>query len=120
VLVGADSGVVDTNKKTASPGPIAFARSLPLQKAVADGTLLAYSMNEVPLTRDHGYPLRAVVGGWFGMGQVDHSHQGGGATVFWLLTRSEFAFRTAGSGTRRTPSAEVRILALAVRSQGRS
>ena len=48
VLVGADSGVVDTNKKTASPGPIAFARSLPLQKAVADSTLLAYSMNEAP------------------------------------------------------------------------
>ena len=48
VLVGADSFVVDTNKKTASPGPIAFARSLPLQKAVADSTLLAYSMNEAP------------------------------------------------------------------------
>jgi DMSO/TMAO reductase YedYZ molybdopterin-dependent catalytic subunit len=67
LLAGADSGVVDTNKKTASPGPIAFARSLPLEKAIADSTILAYSMNEEPLTRDHGYPLRAVVGGWFGM-----------------------------------------------------
>ena len=27
-------------------------------------------MNEAPLTRDHGYPLRAVVGGWFGMAWV--------------------------------------------------
>jgi DMSO/TMAO reductase YedYZ molybdopterin-dependent catalytic subunit len=70
VLVGADTGVVDANKKTASPGPIAFARSLPLRKAVADSTLLAYSMNEAPLTRDHGFPLRAVVGGWFGMAWV--------------------------------------------------
>jgi DMSO/TMAO reductase YedYZ molybdopterin-dependent catalytic subunit len=70
LLVGADSGVVDTNKKTASPGPIAFARSLPLEKAIADSTILAYSMNEEPLTRDHGYPLRAVVGGWFGMAWV--------------------------------------------------
>ena len=70
LLVGADSGVVDTNKKTASPGPIAFARSLPLRKAIADSTMLAYSMNEEPLTRDHGYPLRAVVGGWFGMAWV--------------------------------------------------
>ena len=70
VLVGADSGEVDTNKKTASPGRIAFARSLPLQKAVADGVLLAYSMNEAPLTREHGYPLRAAVGGWFGMAWV--------------------------------------------------
>ncbi len=70
LLVGADSGVVDMNKKTASPGPIAFARSLPLEKAIADSTILAYSMNEEPLTRDHGYPLRAVVGGWFGMAWV--------------------------------------------------
>src|SRR5580693_2273879 len=70
LLVGADSGVVDTNKKTASPGPIAFARSLPLEKAIADSTILAYSMNEEPLMRDHGYPLRAVVGGWFGMAWV--------------------------------------------------
>ncbi|MGO7280278.1 sulfite oxidase [Rhizobium ruizarguesonis] len=70
LLAGADSGVVDTNKKTASPGPIAFARSLPLEKAIADSTILAYSMNEEPLTRDHGYPLRAVVGGWFGMAWV--------------------------------------------------
>jgi hypothetical protein len=35
-----------------------------------DSTILAYLMNEVPLTRDHGYPLRAVVGGWFGMAWV--------------------------------------------------
>ena len=70
VLVGADSGVVDGGKKTASPGPIAFARSLPLAKAVAESTLLAHSMNEAPLTREHGYPLRAVVGGWFGMAWV--------------------------------------------------
>jgi DMSO/TMAO reductase YedYZ molybdopterin-dependent catalytic subunit len=70
LLAGADSGVVDTNKKTASPGPIAFARSLPLEKAIADSTILAYSMNEEALTRDHGYPLRAVVGGWFGMAWV--------------------------------------------------
>ena len=70
LLVGADRGVVDSNKKTASPGPIAFARSLPLQKAIADSTLLAYAMNDAPLTPDHGHPLRAVVGGWFGMAWV--------------------------------------------------
>lgn len=70
VLVGADAGVIDVGKKTVSPGPIAFSRSLPLAKALADGALLAYSMNEAPLTRDHGHPLRAVVGGWFGMAWV--------------------------------------------------
>ena len=70
LLIGADRGIVDSNKKTASPGPIAFARSLPLQKAIADSTLLAYAMNDEPLTHDHGHPLRAVVGGWFGMAWV--------------------------------------------------
>src|SRR5579862_9061646 len=63
VLVGADRGVVDGGKKTASPGAIAFARSLPLDKALSDGALLAYAMNDESLTTEHGYPLRAIVGG---------------------------------------------------------
>jgi DMSO/TMAO reductase YedYZ molybdopterin-dependent catalytic subunit len=70
VLIGADHGIVDGNKKTASPGTIAFARSLPLTTARAEGTLLAYAMNDAPLTLEHGFPLRAVVGGWFGMAWV--------------------------------------------------
>jgi DMSO/TMAO reductase YedYZ molybdopterin-dependent catalytic subunit len=70
VLIGADQGVVDAGKKTASPGPIAFARSLPLGKALSAGTLLAYAMNDEPLAPEHGFPLRAVVGGWFGMAWV--------------------------------------------------
>src|SRR6185369_10954040 len=65
VLIGADHGVVDAGKKTASPGAIAFARSLPLATARSDGTLLAFAMNDAALSLEHGYPLRAVVGGWF-------------------------------------------------------
>jgi DMSO/TMAO reductase YedYZ molybdopterin-dependent catalytic subunit len=70
LLVGADRGHVDAGKKTASPGPIAFARSLPLAKALSNATLLCYEMNGEPLTPDHGFPLRAVVGGWFGMAWI--------------------------------------------------
>ncbi len=70
VLVGADRGIVDGGKKTASPGSIAFARSLPLEKAMSDGALLAYAMNDEALTPEHGFPLRGVVGGWFGMAWV--------------------------------------------------
>ena len=62
--------MVDAGKKTASPGAIAFARSLPLATARSDGTLLAFAMNDAALTLEHGYPLRAVVGGWFGMAWV--------------------------------------------------
>jgi DMSO/TMAO reductase YedYZ molybdopterin-dependent catalytic subunit len=70
VLIGADRGVVDAGKKTASPGPIAFARSLPLRKAMSDEVLLAYAMNDEPLPIHHGFPLRAVVGGWYGMAWI--------------------------------------------------
>jgi DMSO/TMAO reductase YedYZ molybdopterin-dependent catalytic subunit len=70
VLIGADRGVVDGGKKTASPGPVAFARSLPLAKATSDGVLLCHTMNGAPLTVEHGFPLRAVVGGWYGMAWV--------------------------------------------------
>jgi DMSO/TMAO reductase YedYZ molybdopterin-dependent catalytic subunit len=40
---------------------------IPLEKAMADGTILAYDMNGVNLPQDHGYPLRAIVPGLYGM-----------------------------------------------------
>nr|WP_046867997.1 sulfite oxidase [Microvirga massiliensis] len=70
VMIGADRGVVDSGKKTASPGPVAFARSIPMRKAMSDDVLLAYAMNDEPLAVHHGYPLRAVVGGWYGMAWI--------------------------------------------------
>jgi DMSO/TMAO reductase YedYZ molybdopterin-dependent catalytic subunit len=70
VMIGADRGVVDSGKKTASPGPVAFARSVPMRKAMSDDVLLAYAMNDEPLALHHGYPLRAVVGGWYGMAWI--------------------------------------------------
>src|SRR6266550_1888258 len=47
-------------------GKINFARSLPVAKAM-DDVLLAHSMNGQPLTTAHGFPLRAIVPGWYGM-----------------------------------------------------
>jgi DMSO/TMAO reductase YedYZ molybdopterin-dependent catalytic subunit len=70
VLIGADAGHVDGGQKTASPGPIAFARSIPLSAALSDAVILATHMNGAPLTPDHGFPLRAVVGGWYGMAWI--------------------------------------------------
>lgn len=68
VLEGADQGAVNSDPK--SPGPIHFARSIPIEKAKKEEVLLALKMNGEPLTAAHGYPLRAVVGGWYGMASI--------------------------------------------------
>ncbi|HKA07208.1 MAG TPA: sulfite oxidase [Gemmataceae bacterium] len=68
ILEGADTGQINTDPR--SPGPIHFARSLPLDKAKKDEVLLALQMNGESLTPSHGYPLRAVVGGWYGMASI--------------------------------------------------
>lgn len=67
ILEGADKGAV---KEAPGPsGEIHYARSLPFRKATAD-VLLAWEMNGAPLTAEHGFPLRAIVPGWFGMASV--------------------------------------------------
>jgi DMSO/TMAO reductase YedYZ molybdopterin-dependent catalytic subunit len=48
----------------------AYARSLPLAEAMAGDAILAYEVNGVPLPPQHGYPLRLVVPGWYGMTSV--------------------------------------------------
>ena len=68
VLIGADSGAIASDPP--SPGIIHFDRGIPLAKAMKEETLLAWEMNGEPLTASHGAPLRAVVGGWYGMASV--------------------------------------------------
>ena len=40
---------------------------IPMDRAMLDGTLLAYEMNGSPLPTEHGSPLRAIVPGLYGM-----------------------------------------------------
>ncbi len=40
---------------------------IPFENGMMDGTILAYDMNRSPLTNDHGYPIRAIVPGFYGM-----------------------------------------------------
>ncbi|HSD53465.1 MAG TPA: sulfite oxidase [Burkholderiales bacterium] len=47
-----------------------YGRSLKPADALADDVLLAYAMNGAPLLPQHGFPLRLVVPGWFGMASV--------------------------------------------------
>jgi DMSO/TMAO reductase YedYZ molybdopterin-dependent catalytic subunit len=40
---------------------------IPLERGLMEGTILAYDMNGSPLTAEHGYPVRAIVPGIYGM-----------------------------------------------------
>jgi DMSO/TMAO reductase YedYZ molybdopterin-dependent catalytic subunit len=68
VLEGADRGT--PKEEPIPPHEISYARSLPRNKAIQREVLIAYQMNgrEIPL--DHGYPVRAIVPGHYGMASV--------------------------------------------------
>jgi DMSO/TMAO reductase YedYZ molybdopterin-dependent catalytic subunit len=47
-----------------------YERSLPRAEALSDDALLAYELNGAPLPVQHGFPLRLVIAGWYGMAHV--------------------------------------------------
>jgi DMSO/TMAO reductase YedYZ molybdopterin-dependent catalytic subunit len=66
VLEGADRGVVQHEAEPDTE--IVYARGVPVDDA--ENVLLAYAMNGEPLTREHGFPLRAIVPGHYAMASV--------------------------------------------------
>jgi DMSO/TMAO reductase YedYZ molybdopterin-dependent catalytic subunit len=64
---GADHGPDET---VGDPPEVTYERSLPIAKAMHPDTLLAYEMNGEPLPLNHGFPLRLLVSGWYGMNSV--------------------------------------------------
>jgi DMSO/TMAO reductase YedYZ molybdopterin-dependent catalytic subunit len=66
ILEGADGGTVEDPK--APSGELKFARSIPLEKA--SSVLLAYKMNGTDLPPEHGFPVRAIVPGWYAMASI--------------------------------------------------
>ena len=52
------------------PGASEFIRSIPIEKAMERGTLLATKMNDSALTPSHGFPARALVPGWIGSASI--------------------------------------------------
>jgi DMSO/TMAO reductase YedYZ molybdopterin-dependent catalytic subunit len=47
-----------------------FGRSLSLDHALSDEVMLAWEVNGQPLPPQHGFPLRLIVPGWYGMASV--------------------------------------------------
>lgn len=47
-----------------------YQRSLSLEDATREEVILVYEMNGAPLEPQHGYPLRLIVPGWYGMTSV--------------------------------------------------
>jgi DMSO/TMAO reductase YedYZ molybdopterin-dependent catalytic subunit len=64
VLNGADGPVVD---KTPD-----FVKSIPIDVALAETTLIAYEMNGQPLPHFNGFPARIVIPGWTGTYWIKH------------------------------------------------
>jgi sulfane dehydrogenase subunit SoxC len=63
LFTGADRGVEEGV-------PQHYERALPLAEALAEGALLAWGLNGSVLPPQHGFPLRLVVPGWYGMTNV--------------------------------------------------
>ena len=60
----------DTGTPANAGRRIAFERSLPIERALADDVFVAYAMNGADLPLEHGAPARLIVPSWYGMASV--------------------------------------------------
>ncbi|HEV7878223.1 sulfite oxidase [Bradyrhizobium sp.] len=110
VLEGADRGIAKEEPKP--PGPISYARSILRTRATESDVLIAYQMNGRDLTPDHGYPLRAIVPGHYGMASVKWLTNIVATTQpfqgYWQT--SDYAYWDDSAGTPiRRPLAEMKL-----------
>ena len=72
VFFGADSGEEIVRKDTPLEFKYTsnFARSMPIDDAMNPANLLCYEMNGSPLPAAHGFPLRLIAPGWYGVANV--------------------------------------------------
>jgi DMSO/TMAO reductase YedYZ molybdopterin-dependent catalytic subunit len=110
VLQGADRGVPKEEPKP--PGPISYARSIARARAMEPDVLIAYQMNGQVLTPDHGYPLRAIVPGHYGMASVKWLTNIVAATQpfqgYWQTSDYAYWDDSAGAPIRR-PLGEMKL-----------
>ena len=67
VFFGRDAGEEEFARQTV---PQNFARSLSLEDALDPNLMLCYEMNGQPLPPAHGFPVRLIAPGWYGIANV--------------------------------------------------
>jgi sulfite oxidase len=111
LLDGADAPLVKMPK---------FQRTLDVAKALHPDTLLAWEMNGMPLTADHGFPLRVIAPGWASDSWVkwltriellDHDFDG-----FWMKTAYRHPPKHVAPGTPVDPKDMIPVTDLNVKS----
>ena len=71
VFLGADKGNEDVVfRQNTLKVQQQFARSITLENAMKAEPMLAWALNGQPLSRDHGFPLRVIMPGWYGVANV--------------------------------------------------
>ena len=116
VLEGADQG--EAKNDPHPPGPVHFARSISLEKARRPEVVLAYAMNGKDLPPSHGYPVRAVVPGYYGMASTKWLSRiwviPEPFNSYWQTTDYAYWDRTGGT-PRRRPLLDMQVKSLIAR-----
>jgi sulfite oxidase len=97
-----------------------FIRQVPIAKALDPDTLIAYDMNDSPITPLHGFPLRTIVPGWEGaysikwlthLSVLDREFDG-----FWVATGYRYPTKTVAPGAAVDPKDMAPLTGLVVKS----
>lgn len=67
VFIGSDAGDEEVRQIKMRQN---FARSMSLSDAMSSNNLLCYEMNGKPLPSSHGFPVRLIAPGWYGIANV--------------------------------------------------
>jgi DMSO/TMAO reductase YedYZ molybdopterin-dependent catalytic subunit len=61
---------MDLESEPGSPDAALHGRSVYVQDALSNDAMLAFALNGKPLSAERGFPLRAILPGWYGMTQI--------------------------------------------------